>query len=500
MDYSNVTPLITPIGITDYRGEERRFGIKADDRRRHVYVIGKTGVGKSTLLENMIVSDIQSGKGIGVVDPHGELAEHILHYVPEERVEDVIYFDAGDLEHPIGFNPFEEVSVERRHLLASGMMGVFKKIWPDVWSARMEYILSNTVLALLENPSSTVLGILRMFSDRRYRDEIVNHIEDPVVKHFWKEEFAQYTQRLQIEAVAAIQNKVGQFVTNPLLRNILGQPRSAIDMREVMDSGKILIVNLSKGQVGEDNTALLGSLIVTKLQLAAMSRGDMPLHELRDFVLYVDEFQNFATDSFANILSEARKYRLNLVLAHQYINQLVHDNGNTRVRDAIFGNVGTLVCFRIGAADAEFLEPEFGPQYTAQDLVNLAKHHVIIKMMIDGITSQPFSARTFPPPTPPEHSQKETIVEYSQRRYGSPRSYVEEKLRAEWQDERLAVERVSERGEQRLKTVLHREDEGRPAPLHPHAGEKPPRGDVNVEELKDILERALGGNGEAKKD
>jgi len=479
---------VTPIGFTDYRGERKRFGIKADDRRRHMYIVGKTGVGKSTLLENMAIADMWAGYGIGVVDPHGELAERLLDFVPESRVEDVIYFNASDLEHPIGFNPFEEVSAERRHLLASGMMGVFKKIWPDVWSARMEYILSNTVLALLEYPSSTVLGILRMFSDREYRKHIVSNIEDPVVKHFWVEEFAQYTQRLQVEAVAAIQNKVGQFVTNPLLRNILGQPRSAIDMREIMDQGKILIVNLSKGNVGEDNMALLGSMIVTKLQLAAMSRSGIPTQEMRDFILYVDEFQNFATDSFASILSEARKYKLSLVLAHQYINQLVTEGSamNTRVRDAIFGNVGTLVSFRVGAADAEFLEQEFAPEYSAQDLINLTKYHICIKLMIDGIATKPFSAVTFPPPSVPEYCPKEMIVEYSRRKYGSPRDFVEKKLKGEWQKPGRAEELVSARSEKRLEEALEGET---PSPEKPKRRRK--RRDVNIEELRSILEEAL---------
>ena len=481
---------ITPLGITDFRGEERRFGIKTDDRRRHMYVVGKTGVGKSTLIENMAIADMWAGRGIGLIDPHGELAERVLDYVPENRVEDVIYFNAADLENPIGFNPFEAVSAERRHLLASGMMGVFKKIWPDVWSARMEYILSNTVLALLENPSSTVLGILRMFSDRVYRDFVVAHIEDPVVKHFWTQEFAQYTQRLQIEAVAAIQNKVGQFVTNPLLRNILGQQRSAIDMREVMDQGKILIVNLSKGHVGEDNTALLGALIVTKLQLAAMSRSGMSTNEMRDFILYVDEFQNFATDSFANILSEARKYRLNLVLAHQYVNQLVTEAGNTRVRDAIFGNVGTLASFRVGAADAEFQEKEFAPEYSEHDLVNLSKYHIMIKLMIDGIASRSFSAITFPPAASPAYSPRETIIELSRRKYGSPRAYVEQKIRDEWQGTGSAAGQVAARAERGIHETLKRETERAPARPPRH---RPERRDVDVKALRDVLEDALRG-------
>ncbi|PIW34919.1 MAG: hypothetical protein COW25_01720, partial [Candidatus Nealsonbacteria bacterium CG15_BIG_FIL_POST_REV_8_21_14_020_37_12] len=356
---------ITIFAKTNFRNRQTRFGIKNDDRRRHMYIIGKTGMGKTNLLETMVVSDIRAGKGVGVVDPHGEFAERILDFVPENRLDDVIYFNPADIDWPIAFNPLERIDIEHRHLVASGIMGVFKKIWPDVWSARMEYILNNSLLSLLEYPSSTLLGIMRMFSDKEYRRKITENLEDPIIKAFWLNEFAKYTQRLETEAVAAIQNKVGQFVSNPLIRNIIGQNHSAFDIRKVMDEGKILIINLAKGKIGEDNSALLGALMITKLQLAAMSRVDTEEKKRRDFYLYVDEFQNFSTESFANILSEARKYRLDLILAHQYIEQL-----DEKVQAAIFGNVGTLTCFRVGAEDAEFLEKEFLPEFSATDLVN----------------------------------------------------------------------------------------------------------------------------------
>ncbi|MBI5732313.1 MAG: type IV secretion system DNA-binding domain-containing protein, partial [Candidatus Magasanikbacteria bacterium] len=333
---------ITLFGKTNFRGKQVRFGIKPDDRRRHFYIIGKTGMGKTVLLENMVIADILAGRGVAVVDPHGEFAENLLNFIPENRIDDVIYFNPVDIDYPIAFNALERVDIEHRHLIASGLMGVFKKIWPDVWSARMEYILNNALLALLEYPGSTLLGIMRMLAEKNYRKKIVDNLQDPVIKAFWTNEFDRYTQRLEIEAVAAIQNKVGQFVSNPLIRNIVGQTHSAIDMRKVMDDGKILIINIAKGRIGEDNSALLGAMMVTKLQLAAMSRVDIPMEERRDFYLYVDEFQNFSTDSFANILSEARKYRLNLILAHQYIGQLITDV-STKVRDAIYGNVGTMV-------------------------------------------------------------------------------------------------------------------------------------------------------------
>jgi Type IV secretion-system coupling protein DNA-binding domain len=463
---------ITPIGFYNFRGnKERKFGIRVDDRRRHIYVVGKTGVGKSTLLENMAIADIQSGKGIAIIDPHGELAEKMLDFIPEDRLDDVIYFDPSNMEHPFAFNPMEQVGTEFRHLVASGIMSVFKKIWIDAWSARMEYILNNTLLALLEYPDSTLLGILRMFSDKDYRKKIVDGLQDPVIKGFWQKEFANYSQRLESEALAAIQNKVGQFVSNPLIRNILGQPRSTLNMRQIMDQGKIFIVNLSKGKMGEDNSTLLGAMIITRLQLAAMSRVDVPEEKRRDFFMYVDEFQNFATGSFASILSEARKYHLSLTLAHQYIGQLVATDGSTKVRDAVFGNVGTIVTFRVGAEDAEFLENEFLPEFEPQDLVNLAKANIYIKLMVDGVTTRPFSAETLPPQHTPLQSHRDVIITNSQERYGTPRRIVEERIAGEWlaRSDEAAGEKIERRGERRLGEVLRRDPEPSQHAQQPHA-------------------------------
>jgi len=413
-------------GKTNFRNEQRKFGIKVDDRRRHVYVIGKTGMGKSQLMMNMAIQDIQQGRGIGFVDPHGEVAEGLLDFVPKERIKDVVYFNPADRDFPISFNVMEKVDVEYRHLVASGLMGVFKKIWPDVWSARMEYILHNAILALLEHPTTTLLGINRMLVDVDYRAKVVEGITDPVVKAFWEQEFSRYTQRYEVEATAAIQNKIGQFISAPLIRNIIGQRESTLDMRELMDAGKIIICNLSKGRIGEDSSKLLGGLFVTKLQLAAMSRVDIPEAKRNDFFLYVDEFQNFATESFANILSEARKYRLDLTLGHQYITQM-----EETVRDAVFGNVGTLICFRIGAEDAEFLEKEFLPEFTVQDLVNLPKYNVYLKLMVDGVAGNPFSASTLPPFEPNKESYREKIIEHSRKQYAQSRKEVEERI-AKW--------------------------------------------------------------------
>jgi CxxC-x17-CxxC domain-containing protein len=416
---------------TNFRNQERVFGIKEDDRRRHMYIIGKTGMGKSNLLENMAIQDIRNGKGVCVVDPHGEFAEKMLRAVPANRINDVVYFNPSDIEFPVAFNILEAVDEDKKNLVASGMMGVFKKIWPDVWSSRMEYILNNAILALLDYPGSTLLGVNRMMSDKDYRKRIYAKIKDPVVKAFWINEFDKWEDKFRKEAVAAIQNKVGQFLSYTLVRHIIGQPKSTIDMREIMDNQKILIVNLSKGRIGEDAMRLLGGMIITKIQLAAMSRVDIPEEERKDFYLYVDEFQNFATESFANILSEARKYRLALILAHQYINQLIFD-GNATVRDAIFGNVGTLVSFRVGAEDAEHLEKEFDPVFLMNDIVNLSKYDIYLKLMIDGIAGDAFSARTLPPADISDTIDAEQkVIAVSRERYGKSRSEVAEKI-ARW--------------------------------------------------------------------
>ncbi len=432
---------------TNFRNQERVFGIKKDDRTRHVYVIGKTGMGKTNLLETMATQDIRNGEGVCVVDPHGEFAEKMLKAVPSSRVNDVIYFNPADKDFPIAFNILEAVDEDKKNLVASGMMGVFKKIWPDVWSPRMEYILNNTILALLDYPGSTMLGVNRMMFDKDYRKRVYPKIKDPVVKSFWMNEFDKWEDRFRKEAVAAIQNKVGQFLSSYVIRNIVGQPKSTIDMREIMDKKKILIVNLSKGRIGEDAMRLLGGMIVTKIQLAAMGRVEIPEEKREDFYLYVDEFQNFATESFANILSEARKYRLNLTLAHQYISQLIFD-GNTTVRDAIFGNVGTIVTFRVGAEDAEFLEKEFDPIFLMNDIVNLGKYNIYLKLMIDGIAGDAFSATTLPPLDLSDTlSNEEKAIRISRERYGKNRAEVEERI-SRWsgmmeeEDENVIIHKV----------------------------------------------------------
>ncbi len=417
---------ITYIGEADFRSKRVKFGIKASDRTRHVYVIGKTGVGKSVLLENMAVQDIQNGEGFAFIDPHGKTADLLLDYIPENRVDDVLYFAPFDLAHPVSFNVMEDIGPDKRHLVASGLMSAFKKIWVDAWSARMEYMLSNTILALLEYPESTLLGISRMFADKAFRKEVVSHVTDPGVKSFWVNEFANYTDKFAAEATPAIQNKIGQFTANPVIRNLIGQPKSTFNIREMMDNRKILIINLSKGQVGEDSANLLGSMMITKIYLAAMSRADMrepELNKLPNFYLYVDEFQSFANESFADILSEARKYKLNLTIAHQYIEQM-----SDEVRAAVFGNVGTMITFRVGATDAEYLEKEYAPMFTAEDLVNLDRYQIYLKLMIDGMASSPFSARTLPPIAHPHISYRDVAIGRSQEQFSRPRQVVEEEI------------------------------------------------------------------------
>ncbi len=409
---------------TNYRNKQSAFGIKTDDRRRHMYVIGKTGMGKTTMIQNMAIQDIRNGKGMAVIDPHGEFAEECLKAVPAHRINDVIYFNPSDLKHPVALNVLECQDQEFRHLIASGLVGVFKKIWADSWGPRLEYILRNAILALLEDPDSTLLGVTRILIDKEYRARVMEHVTDPLVRAFWEDEFSKYNDRMLTEAISPIQNKVGQFLSTTLIRNIVGQTKSAFDVREAMDSEKILIMNLSKGRIGEDNSALLGAMMITKIQLAAMSRVDIPESERKDFYLYVDEFQNFATESFAGILSEARKYRLNLILAHQYIAQL-----EETVRDAVFGNVGTIASFRIGAMDSETLEKEFEPIFMANDLVNLNKYTMYLKLMINGVATDPFSAASLEPIEMEVTSKNlDKIIQASRERYSSERDVVEDKI------------------------------------------------------------------------
>ncbi len=411
-----------------------------------MYAIGKTGTGKSTMLENMIIDDIKNNKGVAVIDPHGELVNHILDYIPENRINDVIYFNPADKDWPIGFNPLEAVDPDLKNIVASGVVGIFKKIFGQSWGPRLEYILRNAILALLEYPDSTLLGVMKLLVDKEFRKKVVDKVTDPVVKDFFVNEYNRWQEKFRLEAIQSIQNKVGQFLSSSNIRNIVGQPKSTFDIRNAMDEGKILLIDLSIGKIGEDNASLLGALLITKIQLAAMQRVDLPEDKRRDFYLYVDEFQNFATDSFAVILSEARKYHLNLVMTHQYIAQMPEI-----VSKAVFGNVGTIISFRLGSADAGSLAKEFEPVFEANDLVNLDNYHIYIKMAIDGVTRPAFSAVTLPPYSE-KNDNREKIVQVSRERYTKPRAFVEEKIKR-WSEESVIAQEYKRKSEKVEKII-----------------------------------------------
>ncbi|MEK7143120.1 MAG: type IV secretion system DNA-binding domain-containing protein [Patescibacteria group bacterium] len=413
---------LTAFAATNFRHLKHKFGIKIADRRYHMYAIGKTGTGKSTMLENMIIDDIREGRGVAVVDPHGDLIKHLLNFVPDERINEVILFRPADRLYPIGFNPLENVDPDLKNIVASGVVGIFKKIFGESWGPRLEYILRNTILGLLDYPNATLLGVIKILVDQDFRNRVVEKIQDPVIKDFFINEYEKYDQKFRTEAIAPIQNKVGQFLSSSTIRNIIGQPKSTINIEDIMNQGKILFLDLSVGEIGEDSSSLLGAMIITKIQLAAMRRASLPEESRRDFYLYVDEFQNFATESFAVILSEARKYRLNLIMTNQYIAQVPEE-----VINAVFGNIGTLITFRVGAPDAAALKQEFAPIFEEVDLVNLDNYHIYVKMSIDGITCPAFSSVTLPPNKMGNQNQ-EPIINHSRQAYSKRREYVEEKI------------------------------------------------------------------------
>jgi len=410
---------ITFFAITNYRDIRQRFGIREKNRRGHIYIVGKTGTGKSTLIQNMVISDINDGNGLALIDPHGDLSEGVLNFVPRRRIKDVIYFNPGDIEYPIAFNPLESVHSDQYHLVTSGLISVFKKIWSEFWGPRLEHILRNSILTILERPNSTILDIPKLLTDKDFRAEIIVKVKNQQVREFWFSEFEKYSAYLKTEAISPILNKMGQFLTSLPLRNIVGQKENTFSIRKAMDDGKILIVNLAKGKIGEDNCSLLGAMIVTKIWLSALSRADLPEAKRKPFYLYVDEIHSFLTLSFADILSESRKYGLNLTLAHQYIDQL-----DEKIKGAIFGNVGTIISFRVGIEDAEHLAKQFYPIFNQNDLINIPNYHIYLKLMIDGATSQPFSAITLPPPEKMK-SYKESIVKLCRERYCRNRKEVE---------------------------------------------------------------------------
>ena len=416
---------IIHIGIRSDWGGESLFGIRTEDARHHTYLIGKTGSGKTTLLRNLILQHLYMGNGMALIDPHGDLAEELLDHFPASRADDLVYFNPSDLEFPIGLNLLANVPPDERHLVASGITSAFKSIWRDSWGPRLEYILYNALAALLDCPNTSLLGINRLLTDVNYRAWVVRQVKDPFVRNFWSEEFASYDPRFMREAIAPIQNKIGQFLMNPPIRNILGQVGMKVDLRFMMDTGRVFIANLSKGKLGADKANLLGSLLTTQFQLAAMSRADSPEHMRPDFHLFVDEFHNFTTDSFASILAEARKYRLSLTLSHQYIDQLP-----LPIRQAVFGNVGTLISFRIGHTDAETLEKEFGMTFPAQQFIDLDRYELLVKLLVDGITTEPFRGKSLPP-IENRVGRRATLIRRSRERFATPRASVEQKL-ARW--------------------------------------------------------------------
>ena len=384
---------ITVFAETNFRNDRRRFGIKRRDRRAHMYIIGKTGMGKSTLMETMILSDLERGEGLAVLDPHGDLVERIKAQIPPERQSDAIHFTPGDVNSKVTLNPLDVGNRVARHLIASELISIFKKLWADSWGPRTEYILRNTLLALLELPQTTLLDAQRLLADYEYRQALVAVLEDGPVKKFWVKEFEQYSKNFRTEAISPIQNKIGQFVTHPIIGRVIGHRQSSFNVRALMDEGKTLLMDLSKGKIGEDASNLLGAMLLTQIELAALGRADIEEEKRRDFYVYIDEFHNFTSASFAGILAEARKYKLNLIMAHQYIEQL-----NEPLRAAIFGNVGTIVSFRLGERDAWHLAREFFPVFSASDLISLPPYHIILRLMIDGFSHLPFSAKALSPP------------------------------------------------------------------------------------------------------
>jgi Type IV secretion-system coupling protein DNA-binding domain len=426
---------ISLYGTTNFRGTKTMFGLLRADRGRHVYILGQTGTGKSGLLELLTLSDIYYDQGFAVIDPHGDYASSVLQYIPDRRVEDVIYFNPADTEHPMGFNPLEISDSASKGQVTSELVGVLKRMF-DSWGPRLEYILRFTILALLEYPNATMLDITRMLTEKKFRDDVISYVDDPIVKNFWVTEFASWNEKFASEAVAPVLNKVGAFTANPIIRNIIGQPKSTFNIRKIMDEGKILIVNLSRGLIGEDNAAILGAMLVTKIQLAAMSRADIPkLQDRRPFYLYVDEFQNFATDSFAVILSEARKYALNLTIANQYISQM-----EETVRSAVFGNVGTIITFRVSPDDSPFLVKYFEPQFEAGDLSNFHNRNFVTSMSINGEKAAAFSGTTLNIPVS-QVNNTEKIIANSRTKYAANKNEVELNIKS--QTEKKVTSHVS---------------------------------------------------------
>ncbi|OGM16423.1 hypothetical protein A2V55_01095 [Candidatus Woesebacteria bacterium RBG_19FT_COMBO_37_29] len=396
---------------TLFRNKDTIFGVKNLDRLRHIWTVGKTGTGKSTMMANMIIDDFKKDRGVAYIDPHGDTCDVLLDYIPGHRLNDTVYFNPADKDFPITINPLEVTNREEAELVVSGLMSIFTKVWANVWSARMEYILRNSFMTLAEQPNTTLEDVLKILAIKNYRDRILEKTKDSALVHFWTDEYEKMPERLQKEAIAPIQNKVGQFVTSPMIRRIIGHPKSSISIDDILNQEKILLANLSQGRLGEDNANLLGAMLITKIQLAAMRRVDTPVNERKPYYVFVDEFQNFATDSFIKILSEIRKYNLSLCLANQYMAQIPEN-----VRKAILGNAGTIITFSAGAEDAAILNKEFAEVFSENDLVNLSNYQIAIKLMIDGHSSRPFLAHTLPLPIS-KNQNRPKVISISRERW-----------------------------------------------------------------------------------
>ncbi len=430
-------PDVSGFGVTNYHNNFVPFGIRRADRRRHLYTVGKSGSGKSKLLELLIIQDIKDGKGFGVLDPHGDLVDNIMRYIPEERIKDVILLDPADTAFPIAFNPLESIDDAYKMQVTIGFLDIFKKVFGDNWTYRLEHVLRYTTLALLDSPNTTILSIMKMLTDKNYRQKIVSRIQDSVVKNFWVSEFAAWSEKFDSEAITPLLNKVGQLVATNMVRNMIGQPQTKFNLRDVMDNKKILLLKVSKGLLGEENSGLIGSMVITKLFQAAMSRANIPEEQREDFYFYVDEFQNFATDTFSEILSEARKYRLNLTIAHQYMGQL-----SEVVRKTVFGNVGSMVSFRVGADDAAVLEGEYTPVFKVRDIINLGVREFYTKMSVNGELREAFSGKTLAVP-PVTNDLTAKIIEHSRATYCAPKAEVEEMMK-KWDESASAPPKPEE--------------------------------------------------------
>lgn len=435
---------ITVLWKTDRRGGEKGFGIRAEDKFRHIYIVGKTGMGKSTLISNLVRSDMHAGSWLAVLDPHGDLIDDCLAHIPSSRINDVVLFDVSDIDFPVWFNVMEIEDDNQKNLVASGVVSIFKKLFGFSWWPRLEYILRNVMLSVLEYPNATLMHVARMLTDKRFKEEVLGSVTDPIVLKFWRDEYDHRSEKQLTEAVSPITNKIGQFLSSSIVRNIFAQPKSKINIRKIMDEWKILLINLSKGKIGEDNATMIGSFLVTKLQIDAMSRADIPYEQRKDFFCYIDEFQNFATESFENILSEARKYRLSLIVANQFTAQIEEN-----IRNAIFGNVWTIVSFGLWYDDATVMSSQFKEMVTANDLLSLPKFKAYTRLMINGVTSDPFSMSTFPLPKPEIWEEiKAKIKQQSRQRYAVEKKHLEELLKARSAKKFTQSEKVMEKVEQ----------------------------------------------------